>query len=98
MNTNEKVISINELKTLAVQALNDFEEVTNQKTNALNAEFCLGKFHMIADILDNLSNKNVIYLDDFVELVESTREERDRLSEIANGIYWGEIIYEQFNI
>ena len=98
MNTNEKVISINELKTLAVQALNDFEEVTNQKTNALNAEFCLGKFHMIADILDNLSNKNVIYLDDFVELVESTREKRDRLSKIANGIYWGEIIYEQFNI
>ena len=89
MNNNEngKVISINELKALAVQALNDFEEVANQKTNALNAEFCLGKFHMIADILDNLSNKNVIYLDDFVELVESTREKRDRLSKIANGIY-----------
>lgn len=31
MNTNEKVISINELKALAVQALNDFEEVANQK-------------------------------------------------------------------
>ena len=42
---------------------------------------------MIADILDNLSNNNQIYLDDFVELVESTREKRDRLSEIANGIY-----------
>ena len=98
MNNNEKAISINELKTLAMQALNDFEEVTNQKTNALNAEFCLGKFHMIADILDNLSNNNQIYLDDFVELVESTREKRDRLSEIANGIYWGGIIYEQFNI
>ena len=87
MNTNEKVISINELKTLAVQALNDFEEVTNQKTNALNAEFCLGKFHMIADILDNLSNNNQIYLDDFVDLVETTKEKRDRLLEIANSIY-----------
>ena len=87
MNTNEKVISINELKTLAAQVLNDFEEVTNQKTNALNAEFCLGKFHMIADILDNLSNNNQIYLDDFVELVESTKKKKDRLSEIANGIY-----------
>ena len=87
MNTNEKVISINELKTLAVQALNDFEEVTNQKTNALNAEFCLGKFHMIADILDNLSNNNQIYLDDLVELVETTQEKRNKLSEIANSIY-----------
>ena len=98
MNNNEKAISINELKTLAMQALNDFEEVANQKTNALNAEFCLGKFHMIADILDNLSNNNQIYLDDFVELAESTREKRDRLSEIANGIYWGGIIYEWLNI
>ena len=87
MNNNEKVVSINELKTLAVQALDDFEEVANQKTNVLNAVFCLGKFHMIADILDNLSNKNVIYLDDFVSLVESTREKRDRLSEIANSVY-----------
>ena len=50
MNTNEKVISINELKTLAVQALNDFEEVTNQKTNVLNAEFCLGKFHKLQTV------------------------------------------------
>ena len=87
MNNNEKVISINELKTLAMQALNDFEEVANQKTNALNAEFCLGKFHMIADILDNLSNNNQIYLDDFIELVETTKEKRDRLLEIANSIY-----------
>ena len=87
MNNNEKVISINELKTLAMQALNDFEEVANQKTNALNAEFCLGKFHMIADILDNLSNNNQIYLDDFVDLVETTKEKRDRLLEIANSIY-----------
>ena len=33
MNNNEngKVISINELKTLAVHVLNDFEEVANQK-------------------------------------------------------------------
>ena len=87
MNNNEKVISINELKTLAVQTLDDFEEVPNNKTNALNAEFCLGKFHMIADILDNLSNNNQIYLDDFVELVETTKEKRDRLLEIANSIY-----------
>ena len=87
MNNNEKVISINELKTLAVQALNDFEEVTNQKTNALNAEFCLGKFHMIADILDNLSNNNQIYLDDFIELVETTQKKRNKLLEIANSIY-----------
>lgn len=89
MNNNEngKVISINELKTLAVQALNDFEEVANQKTNALNAEFCLGKFHMIADILDNLSNNNKIYLGDFVDLVDTTKEKRNKLSEIANNIY-----------
>lgn len=84
---NKKIISVNELKTLAVQALDDFKEVPNKKTNALNAEFCLGKFHMIADILDNLSDNNQNYLDDFVELVESTREKRDRLLEIANGIY-----------
>ena len=42
---------------------------------------------MIADILDNLSNNNQIYLDDFVDLVDTTKEKRNKLSEIANNIY-----------
>lgn len=87
MKNNEKIISVNELKKLAMETLNSFEEVRNEKTNALNASYCLGKFHMIADILDKLSNNDMNYINDFVELVEGAKSKVEELTKITNGIY-----------
>lgn len=57
------------------------ERNTNPTTAALNAEFALGKYIALMDIVKAYD------MDLYVSTAKSTKEARDKLSSIANNIY-----------
>ena len=65
----------------AIAALEEFKQVENPKTNALNANFLLGKYYAMCDLLCDTD------MTMYIKLYDETKIKREELVEIANNIY-----------
>lgn len=79
-NTENKLSFTQKLRSLAMKALTECRQVPNRMTTILNAEFALGKFYAILDILEEID------IDEFVKLAEESEELRDRLHEVKEAL------------
>lgn len=75
-NTENKISFTQKLRSMAVQALRNCTTTKDRMINILNAEFALGQFYAILDILWEIDP------DEGVKLAEESEELRDRLHEI----------------
>ena len=75
-NTENKISFIQKLRSMATQALKGHNMTQNRMTDIINAEYALGQFYAILDILWEIDP------DEGVKLAEESEELRDRLHEI----------------
>lgn len=75
-NTENKISFIQKLRSMAMRALRNCTTTKDRMINILNAEFALGKFYAILDILEEID------IDEFVKLAKESEELRDRLHEV----------------
>lgn len=61
--------------------INGFNPVENNRTNIINAELTLGKFFALMELLFKID------VNAYVELADSTKEQRDMLFSITEKIY-----------
>ena len=75
-------ISVEYIKEKITEALNiKIDPDCNPITQAINAEYALGRYHAFIDILQDLD------LDAFCEVHEETSERRKELMQIVDGLY-----------
>ena len=77
-NTENKISFTQKLRSMAVQALRNCTTTKDRMINILNAEYALGQFYAILDILWEIDP------DEGVKLAEEAEELRDRLHEMKD--------------